>query len=136
MSPKPRIMAIDYGTKRVGVASTDVSGEFALPRGVWPNDKDLIDKVLNLAREEGSDLVVIGEPKNLNMGENPIFKKIQKFKQELESRGVKTVFHPELYTTIEARRIQGNTDLTDSSAAALILKSYIENDPPAGGNRL
>ncbi len=121
-----RLIAIDYGTKRVGIASTDVSGEFALPRGVWPNDKDLIGKILNLIREEGSSLVVIGEPKNLNMGVNPVFKKIQKFKQELESNGIKTVFHPELYTTLEARRIQGNTDFTDASAAALILKSYIE----------
>ncbi len=119
-------MAIDYGTKRVGIASTDSSGEFALPRAVWPNDKTLIAKVLKQIEEEGIQKVVIGESKNLDMIKNRLADKINKFRGELKERGVETILHPELYTTLEARRIQGNTDMTDASAAALILKSYIE----------
>lgn len=120
-------MAIDYGTKRVGIASTDASGEFALPRAVWPNDKRLIDKVMELIQAEGIEQVIVGEPKDFNMQANPVGEKISKFKTELEKRGVTTLYHPELFTTVEARRIQGTTVMTDASAAALILKSYIEN---------
>ncbi len=43
-----RLMAVDYGTKRVGIASTDDTGEFALPRAVWPNDKDLLNKIRSI----------------------------------------------------------------------------------------
>ena len=90
-----KLMAIDYGEKRVGVASTDESGVFALPRAVWANDENLLDKVV-------------------------------KFKSELEARGVTVLFHPEILTTLEARQLQGQTQMTDASAAALILKSYID----------
>lgn len=129
MMNKPRILAIDYGSKRVGIASTDASGEFALPRAVLPNDKHLLDKVTALIQEEDISQVILGEPKNFRMQANPINEKIAKFKSELEKRGVVVTYHPEIFTTVEARRIQGNTNMTDASAAALILKSYIENTP-------
>ena len=41
-----RLMAIDYGGKRVGIASTDESGSFALPRFVFPNDRHLLEEIL------------------------------------------------------------------------------------------
>jgi hypothetical protein len=42
-----KIMALDYGSKRVGIASTDDSGEFALPRKVLPNDEALLERVMD-----------------------------------------------------------------------------------------
>ena len=121
-----KLMAIDYGEKRVGVASTDESGRFALPRAVWPNDKTLLEKILKFKNDEGIEKVILGESKNLKGGPNPIQVKIQKLKAELESLGVKVVYHPEVYTTVEARRLQGETPMTDASAAALILKSFLD----------
>ena len=119
-------MAIDYGEKRVGVASTDETGAFALPRAVWPNDETLLDKVLNLKNEEKIEKIIIGESKNLDGNPNPIQQEIQKFKEELEKKGVEVVLHPEIFTTMEARQIQGQTDMTDASAAAIILKSFLD----------
>ena len=121
-----KLMAIDYGSLRVGLASTDESGQFALPRTVLTNDESLLEKILEFKNKEKIDKVVLGESKNLDGSPNPIFAKIQKFKEELEKRGVEVVFHPEVFTTVEARRLQGQTDMTDASAAALILKNYIE----------
>ena len=121
-----RLIALDYGHKKVGVASTDESGTFALPRAVWPNDKHLLEKVLELKEKEGAKKIIIGESKNFDNSPNPIAEKIDKFKKELELQGVKVELHPEIFTTIEARRIQGNNEMTDASAAALILKNYIE----------
>lgn len=119
-------MAIDYGTKRVGIASTDESGTFALPRMVLPNDDSLLDKVLELVGEEKIERVVMGESRNLDGMPNPVLAEIQKFKERLEEKGLEVVLHPEIFTTMEARQIQGNTEHTDASAAALILKNYIE----------
>ena len=121
-----RLMAIDYGKKRVGIASTDETGDFALPRAVWPNDETLVDKILKLKVEEQIEKIIIGESRNLDGSPNPIQKEIDNLKSELAKRGVEIVSHPEVFTTLEARRLQGQTEMTDASAAALILKSFID----------
>lgn len=121
-----KLMAIDYGSKRVGVASTDDTGRFALPRMVLENDKTLLDKILKFKKEEGIEKIVIGESRNLDKSANPIQKEIGKFRAELEKHGAETILHPEIFTTVEARRLQGNTQMTDASAAALILKSFLD----------
>ncbi|MBI2086751.1 MAG: pre-16S rRNA-processing nuclease YqgF [Candidatus Zambryskibacteria bacterium] len=119
-------MAIDYGQKRVGIASTDETGRFALPRMVLPNDEHLLDKIFEFKSKEGIEEVVIGESRNLDGKPNPIFVEIEKFKKMLEERGAKVILHPEVFTTVEARRLQGQTQLTDASAAALILKNFLD----------
>jgi len=120
-------MAIDYGEKRVGIASTDDSGHFALPRAVWQNDLNLVDKILRFKDEEGIDKIIVGESKKLDGSVNPIQKEIERFKGELEERGAEVVSHPEVFTTVEARRLQGQTKMIDASAAALILKNYLDS---------
>ena len=120
-------MALDFGTKRVGVASTDETGAFALPRQVFGNDENLLEAVLALKFKESVDKIVIGESKNLDGTPNPIMEKINDFKDKLEKRGVDVELHPEVFTTMEARQIQGNTEMTDASAAAIILKSYLDS---------
>ncbi len=119
-------MALDYGHLRVGVASTDESGQFALPRLTLPNDENLLEKVLELKNQENVEKIIIGESKNFEGEPNVILAESQKFKEALEKRGVEVIFHPEILTTVEARRLQGSNELTDASAAALILKNYIE----------
>lgn len=119
-------MALDYGEKRVGVASTDESGRFALPRTTLHNDASLLEKVLDFKNREEIEKIVIGESKNFDGSPNPILEKALGFKKQLEKEGIEVIFHPEVLTTMEARRIQGNNEHTDASAAALILKSYID----------
>lgn len=121
-----KLMAIDYGDKRVGIASTDESGHFALPREVWPNDEMLIERVMRFKKENGVEKVIIGDSRNYKGEPNPIMDKIRKFKTDLNDLGVEALLHPEVLTTMEARQIQGQTGMTDASAAALILKNYIE----------
>ena len=122
-----KVMALDYGEKRVGLASTDDTGHFALPRAVLPNDESLLEKVLAFKIKEGIAKVVIGESRNLDGSPNPILTEIEKFKKTLEEKGVEVVLHPEVFTTMEARQLQGQTAMTDASAAALILKSYLDS---------
>ena len=76
--------------------------------------------------KERIEKIIIGESKNLKGENNPIQKEIQKLKVELEKSGIEVAYHPEIFTTMEARQIQGQTEMTDASAAALILKSFID----------
>ena len=122
-----KLMAVDYGAKRVGIASTDEAGEFAIPRTVLPNDENLLKTVLNFALENKIEKIVIGESKNLDGAPNPIMEDIVKFADALGEDGLEVVFHPEVYTSMEAQQIQGKTAMNDASAAALILKSYIDS---------
>jgi putative holliday junction resolvase len=121
-----KLMSIDYGEKRVGIASTDESGEFALPRMVLENNSELLEKILAFKKEEGIEKVIIGESRNFKGEANPVLAKAEELKTTLESLGIEVIFHPEVLTTMEARQIQGNTNMTDASAAALILKSYLD----------
>lgn len=119
-------MAIDYGEKRVGIASTDETGTFALPRAVLSNDEKLFDSILALKFKEGIDKIIIGESRNLDGTPNAIMGKIQELHDKLEERGVDVELHPEVYTSAEAARIQGSVEKLDASAAAIILKSYLD----------
>lgn len=122
-----RVMGIDYGEKRVGIASTDESGEFALPRKVLQNGDDLLDQVIRLAKEWNIEQVVIGESRDFKGEPNKIFAEAALFGDNLKERGIDVIFHPELLTSLEAKHLQGENDMLDASAAALILKSYIDS---------
>ena len=122
-----KIMAIDMGERRVGMASTDDSGNFALPREVYPNDGELVAKILEFKLKNAIDRVVIGESRNLDGRENEIMKEVYKLRDALVAQGVEVVLHPEIFTTQEAIRLQGENRMVDASAAALILKNYIES---------
>jgi RNase H-fold protein (predicted Holliday junction resolvase) len=111
----------------VGIASTDETGHFALPRMVLDNNKTLLDKIIQFSDKEKIELVILGESKNFHSRPNLIQQNINKFKDKLEEKGMKVKFYPEIFTTVEARRLQGNTLSTDASAAALILKGYIDS---------
>ncbi len=126
MADMAKLMAIDYGSKRVGIASTDESGLFALPRLVLENNNELLEKVIKFKEEQRIEKIILGESKNFEGEANVIQGEIEKFKKELEKYGAEVELHPEILTTREARQLQGNTSMTDASAAALILKNYIE----------
>lgn len=120
-------MGIDYGTKRVGVALSDERGEFALPHRVLPQSPKLVEIVALLAKDKEVTTIVVGESKDLAGEDNPLMKRINRFVEELrQASGVPVVLEPEFMTSAEAARLQGKTDMLDASAAALILKSYID----------
>lgn len=121
-----KLMSIDYGAKRVGVASTDESGEFAIPRAVLPNDGTLLQTILDAVKKYGVEKIIIGESRNLKGEPNPIFDEADMFAQALRKAGTTVEFHPEIYSSMEADQLQGQTPMRDASAAAIILKSYID----------
>lgn len=124
-----RYIGIDYGNKKVGVALSDENGEMAFPHSVMKNDDTFIDDILALIRTHKAT-VVIGDSRANDGTENPIAQEAKMFAARLEEDNISVRFEPEFYTSQEAERIQGRTEMTDASAATLMLNSYLRRNAP------
>jgi putative transcription antitermination factor YqgF len=131
-----KLLGIDFGLKRVGVAVSSDDGSLAFPRAVLPNDGKLVEALATLAREEGAEAVVMGESRDLDGTENRLMGDIRRFAGALgRATGLPVHFEPEYMTSAEAERVQGKSTGHDASAAALILKSFIDKGGvKAGGH--
>lgn len=121
-----RLMGIDYGTKRVGVALSDEGGTMAFPHIVLENDSSLLAKLEALITERQVGEIVIGHSLGRDGVPNPVHDEVEELIGDLTLRaGVPIHLHPEQYSTQEALREQGRNKQTDASAAAIILNSFI-----------
>lgn len=122
-----KYLGIDYGTKRVGVATSDEDGKIAFPKEVVANDNDLIINLEKLIESENIKKVIIGESKNFKMEDNEIMTDIIDLKDVIEATmEIDVELHPEVLSSVEAEKIQGKNDMIDASAAAIILQSYLD----------
>ncbi len=119
-------MGIDFGTKRVGIALTDEGGTMAFPHAVVPNNPELVKALVRVIETKQVDEVVIGHSLDRNGGENSVQHQINELVTDLTlALGLPVHLQPEQYSTQAALRLQGRNDMTDASAAALILESYL-----------
>jgi|ETNmetMinimDraft_13_1059891.scaffolds.fasta_scaffold39668_1 putative Holliday junction resolvase len=134
-----RLLGIDYGEKRVGLALSDEEGRFAFPHTIIANDKRLLEVVQNICREKGVREIVIGESRDYEGKENIIMKHIHAFKKTLEEKtGFPVHLELEFLTSRQARPIKTGPKRQaremkteqkrplDDSAAAIILQSFID----------
>lgn len=122
-----RHLAIDWGSKKVGIALSDEKGFFSFPHSVIPNDDNFLLELKDIVEEYNVEKIIIGESKNYKGSNNPIMEEIERVKEEIEGElSLSVEFENEILTSKEAERIQGRNDMIDASAAALILKSYLE----------
>ncbi len=119
-------MGIDYGSKRVGIALTNEAGNMAFPHGVLPNDGKLQSAIEKIITEKAVTEIIIGHSLDCDGNPNKIHAAVEALMIDLTlSVGLPIHLIPEQYTTQAALRTQGRNDLTDASAAALILDSYL-----------
>ena len=121
-----RLMGIDYGTKKVGIAFTDESGTMAFPHGVIPNTPKLLDVITGLINEKRVGAVVIGHSLDKEGKPNAVHAAVEALMLDLTlATGLPIHLEPEQYSTQAAIQLQGRTAQTDASAAALILDGYL-----------
>lgn len=122
-----KLLGIDYGTKKVGIALSDEGGRLAFPYAVISNIGSLLEDIRNICEKEAVDTIVIGESQDFGGKPNPVMKKIGPFKKKLEEKlGLPVFLEPEYLTSKQARNIQEDSALTDASAAAIILQSHLD----------
>ncbi|KND50127.1 MAG: tRNA-binding protein [Parcubacteria bacterium C7867-008] len=129
-----KYLGIDYGTKKVGLALSDDGGSMGFPHSVMPNDTRLFDVIVHLIAKEKVEAVVMGESRDFSGAENPVAQEARAFATRLVEAGTPVHFEPEMLTTQEARRdfegVRTNGhSIVDSSAAALILTSFLSRTP-------
>ena len=125
-SQMTRILAIDYGSKRVGIAISDEARQFALPLNVVLNSPDLLKEIVKIAVDNQVKEIVMGESRNYKGEANEILMDILDFKDKLQTKGFLVHLEPEFMSTAQAERIQGKNDKIDASAAAIVLQTYLE----------
>jgi putative Holliday junction resolvase len=127
-----RLLGIDFGSKRIGIALSDPGRQFAMPLKVITSTKDTLTDILNIAKDNEIKEIVIGESKNYKGEANTILADTLKLKTELEKEGYVVYLEPEFMTSANAERFQGKNDLLDASAAALILQSFLDKERVKG----
>ncbi len=121
-----RIMGIDYGSKKVGIAFTDEAGKMAFPHGVIPNTPKLLDVIIGLINEKKVGEVVIGHSLDKDGKPNAIHEAVEALMLDITLQlGIPVHLEPEQFTTQAAIQLQGRNAQTDASAAALILDGYL-----------
>lgn len=122
-----RYLGVDYGTKRIGIALSDEMGMMAFPKVVLENNERFWAFFEDMVKKWKVEAVVLGESRNFKGGENPVHAESMRFKEKIEKNLKLSVYlEPEYFTSAEAERIQGKIANLDASAAALILKSYLD----------
>lgn len=134
-----RIIGIDYGKKRIGLAISDAFNSFALPIGRLLQEKTpekTIEALLKLAETKGSiDLFVIGLPLMMSGQESKMSIEVRQFASLLEKiSGKEVAFIDERLTSKQADTLLRGGDLSrkkrdhvvDTVAATLILQTYLE----------
>jgi putative Holliday junction resolvase len=131
-----RIMAIDYGDARTGVAISDATGLLAGETRVIQSRKQevVLGELAELARQYQVSELVLGYPKNMNGTVGPRAEKSEVFAELLrETTGLPVLLWDERRTTVDAHRILSETgnrgkrrkEKVDAVAATLILEGYL-----------
>ena len=133
-----RILGLDIGTKRIGIAISDELGWTA--QGIKTlhrsNGESDLGKIRDIVREYGVEKIVVGLPRNMNGSLGPQAEMALGFVQELrEILGVPIITWDERLSTVEATKILIRADLSrkkrkrkiDMTAAILILQSYLDS---------
>ncbi len=131
-----RTLALDVGTKRIGVAYSDPLGISTNPLPYIDNDENAFEKIKDIVKEYNVGTVVIGLPLTLKGKEGTQAKLTKEFAQKLKSylpENVEIEFIDERFTTSLAEKQLKETgkkskkkDKVDSLSAVFILKTYLE----------
>lgn len=132
-----RILAVDHGEKRIGLALSDPTGTIASPLTVLKHVSRLMDaaQVANLATEHGAELIVIGQSFDEEGHPNLAGRRAAKFAEALKEQSQTPVLlWDESFSTQDARATRIELGVSrrrraghhDSLAAVMILQSYIE----------
>jgi putative holliday junction resolvase len=132
-----RILALDHGTRRVGVAVSDEMSLIAQPLEYIPPEPfaDFLARLREILHAKEVSLILVGMPRNMDGSYGPAALKVQEFVTALkEAVTVPIKTWDERLTTAQAQRflIQGKVrreqrkEKVDKTAAAILLQSYLD----------
>jgi len=135
-----KILAVDYGERRTGLAVSDDLGITAqgLDTVEAEDESEIPERVAGVARKTGAERIVIGLPLNMDGTESVKSKKVREFGDLLgDITSLPVVFWDERMTSIQAQRVMNelgekmyrNKDRIDRISATLILQEFMKTLP-------
>ena len=137
---KGRILAIDPGERRIGVAGADLGLRVAIPLTTIEGGPDAVEAVARLVDEEGARALVVGLPLSLSGALGQQAERAQALAEALADRlSIPVLTWDERLSSAEARRRlssgggrrRDKRDV-DALAAAIILQAYLDSQRPPG----
>ncbi|MFC1529050.1 Holliday junction resolvase RuvX [Candidatus Latescibacterota bacterium] len=132
-----RVLAVDYGERRTGLAVSDELGISAhgLDTIVVADEAEILARVVQVVKEIGAKKIVVGLPLNMDGTESEKSKKVREFAGILsQETSVPVVFWDERLTSIQAQRVMNeievktykNKPMIDRISATLILQEFMK----------
>lgn len=132
-----RILGVDFGDARTGVAVSDPTGFLASAVTVIKehNMEKTASEVIRLAKEYSCETIVLGYPKNMNATIGERAKKTERFAELLKAGGFDVELIDERGTTVSAHNILSEVnkrgakrkEVVDAVAATIILQTYLDS---------
>ena len=136
-----RLLAIDYGGKRCGIAVTDLDQVFAFGHDTVPTS-DMLDFLIDYTQKEDVEGVVVGMPKRLHNQPSSIADEIHQFIAQCKSQFPTLQFHTyderftskiashEIARASSKKQIRQDKSLIDQVSATLLLQSFLTHQQP------
>lgn len=130
-----KYLAIDYGTKRVGTATSDPTGLIASPHKLLVNHAGLLDDIKQIVNSENIDVIVIGLPKHMHNQLSEMAHQVLHFKEELTSLNLPVYTQDERRTSASAESVLIGANISrakrktliDNMAATIILQTFLDS---------
>lgn len=131
-----RLLALDVGERRIGLAVSDPLGMIAQPLSTIPRNAATIDTIVRIVREKEIGEIVVGLPVNMNGTLGPKAQEVDEFAREIKDAiDIPLVFIDERLSTVEAEKLMISADVSrhkrkgtiDSVAAAIILEKRLRD---------
>lgn len=138
LQPMGRILAIDYGRKRTGIAVTDTLQMIANGLTTVPSG-ELVAWIAGYISKEPVDMIVVGQPKQMNNEPSENMKYVEAFVKHLNRTipHIPIEYYDERFTSVLAHKAmldgglkkkkRQDKGLVDEISAVIILQSYLEN---------
>ena len=138
MSERYRVMAIDYGTKRIGIAISDELRMLASARGIIQNSGNATRDIAAMAARENVREIIVGIPKTLGNTDSSMTREVRTFVQKLRDTltGISVIERDERLTSVMAnsyiaqsglpKQKRQEKSLRDEEAARIVLQEYLD----------
>jgi putative holliday junction resolvase len=132
-----RSLGIDFGEKRIGLAVSDAAGRFAVPLGTFlrRNDRQAVRRIEEVAREQGVERLVLGEPVGVSGLAGDAAERVRRFGCRLaETTGLPVEMIDESLTSVEAAQrlhaagvdLRREPERIDAVAAQILLQEALD----------
>lgn len=133
-----RILAIDFGEKRIGIAITDPLKIFAYPLTTLNNDSKLMDALKEIINKYSVTKIILGIPLREDGSETVISRKVMNFKSDVEmefnidielvdERYSSSIAKDRIIESVVSKKKRRDKSLLDKNAAAVILEDWLRS---------